>query len=143
MSGNGNAAEVLELAQRWAAAEQHNDAGLLSGLLADDFVGVGAVGFVLTRDQWLGRFQGGLDNRRFARRTRRSTTTAAQWWWLGPWSRRRASRDATTPADSGSDLWPCARRIAGFSPVSTSDRCRTPRLRPRDDGRDGSQRDVR
>jgi hypothetical protein len=31
MSGNGNAAEVLDLAQRWAAAEQRNDAGLLGG----------------------------------------------------------------------------------------------------------------
>ena len=66
MSGNGNAAEVLDLAQRWAAAEQQNDAGLLDGLLADGFVGVGPVGFVLTRDQWLGRFRGGLENRAFA-----------------------------------------------------------------------------
>jgi ketosteroid isomerase-like protein len=66
MSGNGNAAEILDLAQRWAAAEQRNDAGLLGGLLADDFVGVGPAGFVLTRDQWLGRFQGGLENHSFA-----------------------------------------------------------------------------
>ena len=66
MSGNGNAAEVLDLAQRWAVAEQRNDAGLLGGVLAHDFVGVGPVGFVLTRDQWLGRFRGGLENRAFA-----------------------------------------------------------------------------
>lgn len=66
MSGNGHAAEVLALVRRWAEAEQHNDAGLLGGLLADDFVGVGPLGFVLARDQWLGRFQGGLENRGFA-----------------------------------------------------------------------------
>ncbi len=37
---------VLDLVRRWAAAEQQNDAGLL----ADDFAGVGPLGFVLTRD---------------------------------------------------------------------------------------------
>src|SRR6266480_361024 len=37
----------------WAAAEHRGDADLLAGLLADDFVGVGLLGFVLTRDQWL------------------------------------------------------------------------------------------
>ncbi len=66
MGGSPNAAEVLDLVRHWAAAEEHNDAGLLGGLLANDFVGVGPVGFVLTRDQWLGRFQGGLENRAFA-----------------------------------------------------------------------------
>ncbi|HEV8649547.1 MAG TPA: nuclear transport factor 2 family protein [Actinomycetes bacterium] len=59
-------ADILDLVQRWAAAEQQNDAGLLDGLLADDFVGVGPVGFVLTRDQWLVRFRNGLENRAFA-----------------------------------------------------------------------------
>jgi len=41
---------VLDLVRRWAAAEQQNDAGLLGGLLADDFAGVGPLGFVLTRE---------------------------------------------------------------------------------------------
>jgi ketosteroid isomerase-like protein len=58
--------DVQDLVRRWAAAEQHNDAGLLGGLLADDFVGVGPVGFVLTREQWLQRFDNGLVNRAFA-----------------------------------------------------------------------------
>jgi ketosteroid isomerase-like protein len=58
--------EILDLVQQWAAAEQHNDAGLLDGLLADDFVGVGPLGFVLDRDQWLARFRNGLENRAFA-----------------------------------------------------------------------------
>ena len=65
MSGDGGAGDVLDLVRRWSAAEQHNDAGLLDGLLADDFVGVGPLGFVLTRDQWLDRFRGGLENRGF------------------------------------------------------------------------------
>ena len=58
--------DVLDLVRRWAAAEQRNDAGSLDGLLADDFVGVGPLGFVLTREQWLSRFGNGLENRSFA-----------------------------------------------------------------------------
>jgi ketosteroid isomerase-like protein len=58
--------EALELVEGWAAAEQGNDAEALDGLLADDFVGVGPLGFVLSRDQWLARFGNGLENRSFA-----------------------------------------------------------------------------
>jgi ketosteroid isomerase-like protein len=58
--------DVLDLVEGWAAAEQGNDARRLDGLLADDFVGVGPLGFVLGRDQWLGRFDNGLENRAFA-----------------------------------------------------------------------------
>ena len=57
---------VLDLVQRWAAAEQQNDAAALAGLLARDFAGVGPLGFVLTREQWLARFGNGLENRAFA-----------------------------------------------------------------------------
>jgi ketosteroid isomerase-like protein len=57
---------VLDLVQRWAAAEQDNDAGRLDGLLAGGFAGVGPFGFILTRDQWLARFTNGLVNRSFA-----------------------------------------------------------------------------
>jgi uncharacterized protein (TIGR02246 family) len=63
MSGTN---DVLDLVRRWAAAEQDNDAQALAGLLADDFVGVGPVGFVLDRGQWLARFGNGLTNRAFA-----------------------------------------------------------------------------
>jgi ketosteroid isomerase-like protein len=66
MTTDGNRDEVLDLVRRWAAAEQRNDAGLLDGLLADDFVGVGPLGFVLSRQQWLARFRDGLENRAFA-----------------------------------------------------------------------------
>jgi ketosteroid isomerase-like protein len=58
--------DVLDLVGRWAAAEQDNDPEALEGLLAGDFVGVGPLGFVLDRDQWLGRFGNGLQNRAFA-----------------------------------------------------------------------------
>jgi len=47
---------VLDLVQRWAAAEEKNDAGTLDGLLDGEFAGVGPFGFILTRDQWLARF---------------------------------------------------------------------------------------
>ena len=57
---------VLDLVQRWTAAEQRNDTGALDGLLADGFAGVGPFGFILTRDQWLARFANGLVNRSFA-----------------------------------------------------------------------------
>jgi ketosteroid isomerase-like protein len=57
--------EVLDLVHRWAAAEQANDAAQLDGVLAHDFVGVGPVGFVLNREQWLGRFANGLVNSAF------------------------------------------------------------------------------
>jgi ketosteroid isomerase-like protein len=57
---------VLGLVRHWAAAEQQNDAGLLGRLLAEDFAGVGPLGFVLTREQWLVRFANGLVNRSFA-----------------------------------------------------------------------------
>src|SRR6478752_1812792 len=56
---------VLDLVQRWTAAEQRNDTGALDGLLADGFAGVGPFGFILTRDQWLARFANGLVNRSF------------------------------------------------------------------------------
>jgi ketosteroid isomerase-like protein len=58
--------DVLDLVGHWAAAEQDNDAEALDKLLAGDFVGVGPLGFVLDRDQWLGRFGNGLENRAFA-----------------------------------------------------------------------------
>jgi len=58
--------QVRELATRWAAAEKANDAAQIAECLAEDFVGVGPVGFVLGREQWLARFANGLENRAFA-----------------------------------------------------------------------------
>ena len=56
---------VLDLVQRWAAAEATNDAATLEGLLDGGFAAVGPFGFILTRDQWLARFTNGLVNRSF------------------------------------------------------------------------------
>jgi hypothetical protein len=57
--------EVLDLVTRWATAERDNDRGQLDAMLAPDFVGVGAARFVLGREQWPGRFAGGLRHRAF------------------------------------------------------------------------------
>jgi hypothetical protein len=58
--------DVPDLVESWAAAEQGSDVEVLDRLLAGDFVGVGLVGFVPGRDQWLARFGNGLENRGFA-----------------------------------------------------------------------------
>ena len=58
--------EVLELVKRWATAELDEDADALGGMLADDFTGIGPIGFVLTKQQWAGRYRGGeLKNAEF------------------------------------------------------------------------------
>ena len=57
--------EVLDLVQRWAEVELRGDADAYGDLLAPDFVGVGPVGFVLTREQWADRHRGDLKNEEF------------------------------------------------------------------------------
>jgi hypothetical protein len=66
MTTADTASEILDLLQQWADAEANNDADRLDLLLADVFAGVGPAGFVLDREQWLGRFRGGLENRAFS-----------------------------------------------------------------------------
>jgi ketosteroid isomerase-like protein len=46
--------QVLELGQQWANAERAGDADALEPLLADDFLGVGPIGFMLDKTQYLG-----------------------------------------------------------------------------------------
>jgi ketosteroid isomerase-like protein len=44
----------------WTTAERTGDTCTLDALLADDFVGVGPVGFMLDKPAWVGRFEYGL-----------------------------------------------------------------------------------
>jgi hypothetical protein len=53
------AQEVVRLADAWATAELHGNTAFLENLLANDFIGVGPLGFLLTRQEWLARHQSG------------------------------------------------------------------------------------
>jgi ketosteroid isomerase-like protein len=51
---------IQQLLEEWTEAERTTDAQRLAPLLTDDFVGIGPVGFVLTKPAWLSRFEQGL-----------------------------------------------------------------------------------
>lgn len=53
---------ILDLVQRWSEAELKGDLASYDELLAADFLGVGPVGFVLAKPEWIGRFREGLTN---------------------------------------------------------------------------------
>jgi len=60
-------AQVLDLGERWADAESRGDADALEELLADDFLLVGPLGFMLDKQQYLGsRRSGDLKHESFA-----------------------------------------------------------------------------
>jgi len=62
----GRSGQVKRFIEEWAAAEQRGDDAFLEEALADDFVGVEPAGFMLTKEQWLGRFAGGLSYESFS-----------------------------------------------------------------------------
>ena len=51
--------EVLHLTDAWAAAELSGNAAFLESILVDDFIGIGPLGFMLTRQEWIARHQSG------------------------------------------------------------------------------------
>ncbi len=55
----GTLQQILTLGQRWADAEQRGDVAALEALAIDDFMLVGPLGFILTKQQWLDRYRTG------------------------------------------------------------------------------------
>ena len=51
--------EVAQLTDTWATAELQGDTAFLEQRLAEDFVGVGPLGFLLNKQRWLARHQSG------------------------------------------------------------------------------------
>lgn len=47
--------EITAFLLEWASAEQSGDASRLDSYLADDFVGIGPLGFMLSKAEWMTR----------------------------------------------------------------------------------------
>lgn len=60
-----NDQQILDLVDRFAAAELAGDVDAYDDLLHHDFRGIGPVGFVLDKNAWAGRHHGDLTNHEF------------------------------------------------------------------------------
>ncbi len=60
MTAGSEAAGVEDVVRRWEAAEASGDDAATAGLVTDDFLGVGPVGFVLDAGSWRRRHTEGL-----------------------------------------------------------------------------------
>lgn len=58
-TSNDSVTDVRRLLSTWEEAEARGDSETLAGLAVDDFTLVGPYGFLLDRDQWLGRYRSG------------------------------------------------------------------------------------
>src|SRR5690349_25144344 len=58
-TGANTEQQLKQLAEQWAAAGQPADTAALERTLADDFVGIGPLGFLLGKQEWLQRHQSG------------------------------------------------------------------------------------
>ena len=51
--------ELRKLSETWANAELRGDVTRLERILADDYTGIGPLGFMLSKQEWLARHQAG------------------------------------------------------------------------------------
>jgi ketosteroid isomerase-like protein len=59
MNKQQTAQEIIRLAETWTAAELRGDTAFIEKTLADDFIGIGPLGFLLNKQQWLERHRSG------------------------------------------------------------------------------------